>query len=71
MLANAMAAVFVIYDPLVGHEVLIGDGLSKWLKLEVVVGAMPLVRKAVCPMKIGAAIAWTMSFAIPFTDDVT
>ena len=29
MLANAMAAAFVMYDPLVGHEVLIGDGLSK------------------------------------------
>jgi hypothetical protein len=72
MLANAMAAVFVMYDPLVGHEVLIGDGLSKWVKLEVVVGAMPLVRKAVCPMSIiGAAIAWTMSFAIPFSDGVT
>ena len=50
MLANAMAAVFVMYDPLVGHEVLIGDGLSKLVKLEVVVGAMPLVRKAVCPI---------------------
>jgi hypothetical protein len=70
MLANAMAAVFVMYDPLVGHEVLIGDGLSKWVKLEVVVAAMPLVRKAVCPMRIGAAIAWTTSFAIPFSDDV-
>ena len=44
MLANAMAAVFVMYDPLVGHDVLIGDGLSKWVKLEVVVGAVPLAR---------------------------
>ena len=66
-----MAAVFMMYDPLVGHEVLIGDGLSKWVKLEVVVGAMPLVRKAVCPMRIGAAIARTTSLAIPFSDDVT